>query len=236
MKITEDLPLSTIAADLPASRGLFESLGIDYSTSGPRSVGDAARAEGLDAEIVLAGLRRITSGKTESWDERPLGELIRHLIEQHHHFVRDELMSLTLWLSDLCAPWIRPAAELQSLRAAFTRLADTIFPHLHDEEIAFARIEALENARQSSETRPVNGELRARIHRLVEEHGTIAAQLRTIRELRMRLMTSNDVVPRLRRALEAIGDLEAHLHEYMFLENCILFPRAIALEEQIAAA
>jgi len=49
-------------------------------------------------------------------------------------------------------------------------------------------------------------------------------------------LTANDLVQLTRRALDAIGELEAHLHEYMFLENCILFPRAIALEEQLVTA
>jgi iron-sulfur cluster repair protein YtfE (RIC family) len=57
-----------------------------------------------------------------------------------------------------------------------------------------------------------------------------------VRKCHLRLESGNDLPPRCRTVLEAIGRLEAHLHEYMFLENCILFPRAVALQEQMTAA
>ena len=36
--------------------------------------------------------------------------------------------------------------------------------------------------------------------------------------------------------VEELATLEAHLHEYILLENCILFPRAAALEQAMAPA
>ena len=235
MKIKESVPIAAIAAEMPAARALFESLGIDYSCAGQRSLGDAAHAEGLDTEVVIAGLRRISSEKVETWQDRPLRDLTKHLVEEYHHFVRDEMVSLALWLSDLCAPPAKPAAELQSLRGSFSRLSEKLIPHLHEEEVVFAHIDAVEAAWQSNEAPHVDGDLRDHVQRLVGEHATMGAQLRTIRDLRLRLMTANELPPRTRRALDAVGDLEAHLHEYMFLENCILFPRAIALEQQAIA-
>jgi len=236
MKISENVPIAAIAVRMPAARRLFESLGIDYACGGQRSLADAAYAAGLDTQVVVAGLRRMRSDEGESWDDRPLRDLIQHLVSEHHHFVRDEMMSLALWLADLCAPPAKPGADLQLLRTAFSRLADAIIPHIHEEERVFMQIEALENEWQSSEPPHGDADLRGHLQRLITEHGTIAAQLRTIRDLRLRLMTANDLVPTVRRALDAIGELEAHLHEYMFLENCILFPRAIALEEQLVTA
>src|SRR5512142_415188 len=117
MKISESEAIVNIAAEMPAARALFETLGIDYCCSGPRSIADAAHEEGLDPEIVMAGLRRIAGEKTETWNEKPLRDLIEHLIHEHHHFVRDEMMSLALWLSDLCGPPEKPSPDLQSLRS-----------------------------------------------------------------------------------------------------------------------
>lgn len=53
-----------------------------------------------------------------------------------------------------------------------------------------------------------------------------------MRELRVRLADSNDVSPRCGQTLDDLATLEAHLHEYIFLENGILFPRASAFAEQ----
>ena len=236
MKITESVPIATIAAEMPAARALFESLGIDYACGGQRSLGDAAHAEGLDPEIVIAGLRRITPEHGEQWHDRPLRDLVQYLMNEHHHFVRDEMMSLALWLSDLCAPPAKPKPDLQSLRAAFTRLSEKVLPHLHDEEAVFGHIETLETEWHTGDPPHGDGDLGAHIQRLMADHATIAAQLRSIRSLHLRLMTEEELPMRIRRALDAVGSLEAHLHEYMFLENCVLFPRAIALEQQMMVA
>ena len=56
-----------------------------------------------------------------------------------------------------------------------------------------------------------------------------------IRELRLRLSDSDSLSPRCTALLDDLATLEAHLHEYIFLENAILFPRAAALAEQGAA-
>lgn len=236
MKIDGNLPIATFAADLPGAMAVFESLGIDYACAGNRSLNDAAHAEGIVPEVVIANLRRLKSGEhARSWNDRPLADLTHHLVEQHHRFVREELARIAMRLADLCgATGAHP--DLMSLRAAFARLSQMILPHLHhEEEKIFRAVEALEKTWQTNE--PLAGthdDLIAALRQLADEHGAIAAQLRTMRELRFRLADSN-LPPHCSLTLENIATLEAHLHEYMFLENCVLFPRAVALAEQAIA-
>lgn len=233
MRIDATLPISTIAAETPRAREVFETFGIDYACEGERSLADVARGEGLDPELLVARLRRVAQeDKTQSWNELPLADLVRHLTNQHHRFVREELALISFQLFELCAAPARPAADLQSLRSAVIRMSDILLPHLREEEDnVFRVIEALEASWHTGEA-PIDGELRARIGHMVTEHGTISAQLRTIRELRTRLEAGNETPQAPRVFLQSVAKLEAHLHEYMFLENCILFPRAVALQDQ----
>lgn len=236
MKIDATLPIAKIAAEVPGAMAVFESLGIDYSCAGERSLADAAYAEGLDPETLIRSLRGLRAvQRAESWNDRSPTDLVRHLVAEHHRFVRDELAAIALRLADVCSTPGGAHPDLQSLRAAFAKLSDVIIPHLRDEEEnVFRAIEAIENAWQLNQPPPViEGDLHAGILRIVGEHGTIAAQLQTIRELRLRLDASNDLSPRCRPILDGLENLEAHLHEYMFLENCILFPRAVVLQEQM---
>lgn len=233
MRIDGKLPIAGFAAELPGAIAVFESLGVDYACAGALSLDDAAHAAGIAPEVVLAGLRRLKPGQPmEPWNERPLSELTRHLAVRHHRFVREELAAIALKLADACTgPGVVPA-YLVSLRTAFTRLSDLVLPHMrHEEEETFRLIETVEKAWQSSEPHSAaNPDLHAALIRLTDEHGTITEQLRVMRELRVRLAESS--APALQRILEDLATLEAHLHEYMFLENCILFPRAAALAQQ----
>ena len=238
MKIDGNLPIARFAADLPGAMAVFETLGLDYACAGERSLDDAAHAEGIAPEVVLASLRRLMGvEKAASWNDRPLADLTHHLAEQHHRFVREELARIAMRLADLCASPGVTLPGLTSLRAAFTRLVAMILPHLHhEEEVIFRAIEAVEKAWHSNQPLPAaHEELTATLRQLVAEHGAVAAQLRTMRELRVRLAGSDDLPPGCGPTLEALATLEAHLHEYMFLENCILFPRAAALVEQVIA-
>ncbi len=236
MKIDGHLPISQIAAELPGAIAVFESLGLDYACAGDRSLDDAARAEGIDAEVVIASLRRLREAEhARSWHDRPLADLVHYLVAQHHRFVRDELGTLALRLADVCSTYGATTPDLASLRAAFTRLTDIIIPHLHREEQSiFLSVEAMENTWQSNEAPSAfPHDLGTDVRHLTVEHGMIAAQLRTLRELRLSLAQTNDLPARASAILDELESLEAHLHEYMFLENSVLFPRALALETEM---
>ena len=52
--------------------GGFESLGIDYVCAGDRSLDDAAHAEGIAPEVVIASQRRLKAvEQAESWSDSP---------------------------------------------------------------------------------------------------------------------------------------------------------------------
>lgn len=238
MKIDSKLPIATLAMEIPGATSVFESLGIDYACAGDRSLDDAAHAEGIDTEVVIAALRRLKAvDHAESWSDRPLADLVPYLVVQHHRFVRDELAAMALRLADVCTSPAAVEPDLLSLRAAFARLSEIVLPHLHHEEQnVFGAIEALESAWESNEPLAVTeGELTDHIRQLLLEHGAIAAQLGTMRELRLRLAASNELPAPCSSILDDLAGLETHLHEYMFLENCVLFPRAVALEAQTTA-
>lgn len=188
--------------------------------------------------MVIASLRRLKSAEqAESWGDRPLADLTHYLVAQHHRFVREELARIAIRLADLCSSPSGVQPDLMSLRAAFARLSEMILLHLHhEEEKVFRAVEALEKTWQSNEPlADTYAGLIATLRQLADEHGAIDAQLRTMRELRFRLADSNDLPPRCSLTLEDLATLEAHLHENIFLENCILFPRAAAIVEQAIA-
>jgi regulator of cell morphogenesis and NO signaling len=233
MKIDATRLTGTFAAEIPGAIGVFEALGIDYACFCDRSLEDAAHAEGIAPDVVIASLRRLkTVQDGETWSDRPLSDLTRRLVQEHHHFVRHELGRMAMLLSDLCTGQ-DASAGMRALRAAFTRLTETLLPHLLlEERDVFPAIEGMEEAWQSGERASPPADLTAALRRIADEHGVICAQLRAIRDLGLSL-DEDDLPPRWGTALENLAMLEAHLHQNMFLENWILFPRAAALAGQL---
>ncbi len=226
-------PVAKLADEVPGAMAVLEAFGVDYACAGELSLEDAAHAEGVEPEVLIAKLRQLKAVRNlETWNDRSLRDLIRHLDAQHHRFVRDVLARLSFRLADL------DAEELRPVRVAIARVAELVLPHLHREETdVFPAIAALEDAWQTGSPRPLlENELRREIWRLEDEHLAIAVRLREVRELRLKLEWIDDLPPRCREALESVAAFEANLHEYVFLENAILFPRAMAMDEQVAVA
>jgi regulator of cell morphogenesis and NO signaling len=233
MKIDGHEEIARLAAELPGAAPLFETLGLDYSCAGARSVEDAAYAEGIDPAMVVASLRRLAPvGRAESWSDRPLSDLMHYLVSEHDRLLRHELASIALRLAELCtAPGV-PDRNVVGMRAVFTKLAAIILSHIHHEEKrVFRSLEALEDAWQSNEPLSASASLPAEIGQLALEHGTMSALLRDLRTLRLRI-AANQPEPRCSSLLDDVATLEARVHEYMFLENTVLFPRALALRDR----
>jgi regulator of cell morphogenesis and NO signaling len=237
MNIDGRLPIAKLAAETPGARAVFESFGLDYACAGNRSLDDAAHAEGIAPSVVLDALRHWKgSEKPPQWNEWSLSALTRHLAEQHHRLVRDELSHLAVRMAEICTTPDGLPSYLLALREAFRKLSDLLLPHFHEEEeVSFRVIEALERTWQSGGAHATTiAALEPALRVLVEEHGAISAQLRIIRELRLRLDESESLTLQCSSVLDDLAALEAHLHEFMFVENCVLFPRASALAEHIS--
>jgi regulator of cell morphogenesis and NO signaling len=235
MEIHRKSAVAEVAASVKGAGAVFESFGIDYSCAGGRTIEEAARSEGADPDRVVGMLRDIPPSAAV-WPERSLTDLARHLVLQHHRLLREELTSVAIGLVAVCDPTAHPPSGLTRLRALFTRLTERILPHLHHEEQRMFRdIERLETLSKSRGGRRERG-LEQQIAEVVLTHGQISHELRMIRELRVELEGRSDLPDRVSTLLQRLAWLEAHLHEYMFLENCILLPRAIALEEELVMA
>lgn len=179
---------------------------------------------------------KTTDPRAELWNDRPLAELVHYLVSQHHRFVREELAAIAFRLSDFCTSPASADPALMELRAAFTRLSEVTLPHLHhEEEDVFPAVEALE--KQWEANAPLHaGSISASIRLLAKEHELIAEQLFRMRQLRLKLSEANELSARCTSTLNDIATLEAHLQDYMFLEDSVLFPRAEAIEEQAVAS
>jgi regulator of cell morphogenesis and NO signaling len=235
MKIERSSSIAKVAADVPGAMDVFEALGLDYACAGDLSVADAAHIAAIDPDAVVGRLRRLKSVRNAiSWNDRRLTDVMQHLTVEHHRLVSTEMRATAVCLADVCTAPAGAPLEVHSLRATFARLSDILLPHIREEEEnIFPLIERLERAWESGESQEDAEELRDRISRIVADHGQIAMLLRTMRNKRERLMMSDETPPSCQPILEGIGFLEAHLHQSMFLENAVLFPRAVALASQL---
>jgi regulator of cell morphogenesis and NO signaling len=170
------------------------------------------------------------------WQKGPLAELIDHIVSTHHAYVKSEVPRLEQLLAKVCTVHGQNHPELMSIQASFQALGAELSLHLMKEEnILFPYIKQMEasvNAGRGVPT-PMFGSVQNPVQMMVREHDSAGDALRSIRETSNGFTTPPDACISYQTLYRALLEFEADLHQHIHLENNILFPRAVAMEQAI---
>ena len=221
----------------PNATRVFEKLGIDYCCGGLKSLEEACEAKKLSLDAVLRSLDEAAHSPAETkreWKSAPLADLIAQILEKHHKFTREEIVRLNALVEKVCGVHGENHPELFSIRATFRGLANELSTHLMKEEmILFPYIlRAEESVLQQEPILPGPfGKVENPVRTMMQEHDSAGAALKAMREASANYAPPSDACVSFRTLYHALEDFEADLHQHIHLENNVLFPRAIALEQ-----
>jgi regulator of cell morphogenesis and NO signaling len=233
MLTTQDATVSEIAASSLAAVRVFERLGIDYCCGGKRPLADVCREKGYDLAAVESQLEEASKGQSQAardWNTAPLRELIEHIVNTHHEYLKRELAPIGARLDKVYRVYNqRYGPTLMGLPDVFARMRQELEMHIRKEEmILFPAISSFEAAGRAPRT--CFGTVANPIRMMEAEHEDAGSALAEIRSI-----TSNYAIPdyacvTYRSLMAGLQELEQDLHLHIHLENNILFPRAIAME------
>ncbi len=238
METITEKTVREIALENPASMPVFESLGIDYCCGGQRRLDDASRSAGVELDHLLrlidqAG-RDANAPVSPDWGARPLADLIEHIVNRHHAFVRQEIPRIEALLIKVSGKHGPAHPELHKIDALFRAMGQELSTHLFKEEhVLFPYIERMERAAAHGGPRPQAcfDSVTRPIANMIAEHDDAAALLQKIRELSAGYTPPAGACPTFQALYRALNDFERDLYQHVHLENNILFPRAIEMEQ-----
>jgi regulator of cell morphogenesis and NO signaling len=223
--IAPELTVAEIARMMPQAVAVFEEAGIDYSCRGARSLAEAAAGAGFTAEEMAARIADAPRDAATDWNHAPLGELTRFLAADHEQTIRTTLGELRQSI-ERCGP------EAKRIAVIFASYSTSVIAHiLNEERDLFPCIQYLEDAMNGSGG-GAKPRVSQRVLREMVEHEAFREKLRTMRELAWQL-PENEAVRDLRACL---GACSREVHQHIHLENNVLYPRAIALENAVKRA
>ena len=233
--------IGDIAAGSAAAINILEGYGIDYCCGGKRSFAEACRDKGLSPAKVASEISAAATARPEQskdWNTTPLRELIHHIISTHHEYLKLELPRLGKRLQKVVQVHHdnNPAA-LDELEKVYEGLWQELAMHMHKEELMlFPAIERYEAATKSGLPLPPApfGSIANPIGVMEREHDSAGAALARIRELTVDFQVPGYACSTYRAMLDGLKALEADMHAHIHLENNVLFPRVVALEERFA--
>ena len=244
MKLDSRRTVRELAIEIPNATRTFEKLGIDYCCGGSRSLDDACMHAHVEMEEVLNELARgsvklSADPAGQDFGNRPLNQLIENIVGTHHAYVKQEIPRLQRLLHKVVSVHGKAHPELAKIRDVFQGMADELTAHMMKEErILFPYIVAMENAvtNHRPKPRPAFGTVSNPIHMMELEHDSAGTALKDIAAFSSNYEPPDGACFSYRTLYTALKEFETDMHQHIHLENNVLFPRAIAMENAVAAS
>jgi regulator of cell morphogenesis and NO signaling len=241
MPTTTEKNVAQIAIENPNAARAFEKLGIDYCCNGKRSLEEACAAANVSVDDVAKRLEESAKEPANAPDLSALSltELMAHIQDTHHGFIREESPRIRELAAKVARKHGEAHPELLEVREIFDALADELSVHLmKEEQILFPYIRVMEEAKIQNDPGPpaMFGTVANPIRMMEREHDGAGDALRTLRSVTKNYTLPEDACTSYGVLFESLKNFEADLHRHIHLENNLLHPRALAMEERSRGA
>lgn len=241
MDETTQTTVGALAERSARARRVLSLLGIDYCCRPERSLADASRGASAEANEVLELIARKESSTVSEapvdWNAVPLAEITAHITVHHHRRARRLLVDLLEDIEALISSHPERRREHRLLREALQHLADDLIPHMVKEErFIFPYIDSMLRPMGPDDSIliPLFGTIEYPLRSIRHDHSEDAALLDTIRELSQNFESPAGTCDGEKRFVRNLADLHSDLSAHIRLENEVLFPRAVSMEQQLA--
>lgn len=239
--IQEGAMITDIVASDYRTADVFKRYGIEYCCVDNQSLTSVCQMKGLDTKAVISELR-VAVRETNISNSIRYGEwhidfLTDYIVNVHHQYLRNAIPPLKDYIEELYKSHKAEYPYLNDIHKLVASMSRQFTPHMkHEEEIIFPYIRQIAHAYYSKESYAslLVRTLRKPIEDVVEqEHELIADTL-----IELRLITNHYTPPENaclshKVAFSKLKEVDTDLVQHMFLENDVLFPRALAMEKEL---
>ena len=236
-----DMTIGEIVAADHRAAAVFDRYGLDFCCHGRRTIDEEAREAGIDVSAVLDELDSVLSTPARGGPRfQTLGcprPDVVHRRQPSRVRARGHPIAARSHrkIADVHG---RRHPELEQIARIFEGVAAEMTTHMtREERILFPFIVRLASAVGRDERPPDApfGMIEHPIRMMEAEHESAGAAMAQIRALTSGYRPPVDACTTYRVCLQELEAFEQDLHEHVHLENNILFPTALRMEEQLTA-
>ena len=236
MNITKNHIVGEVVSKDYRSASIFRANKIDFCCKGNVTIEEVCQKNQINSEKLIGELNHMVSQANEStsnfgsWD---LDLLTDYIVKKHHRYVAAKVPELKAYLNKIAKVHGSRHLELLKIEELFSASAYELLSHMQKEEtILFPHIQKLVSTTDS--TPPPFGSVQNPIQMMMHEHEVEGERFRIIAELTDDYTPPSDACATYKVAFSMLQEFEEDLHHHIHLENNILFPKAIQLEEKFA--
>ena len=232
MAITATKTVRELAVEVPNATRVFEKLGIDYCCGGDQPLEDACVHADVAIDDVLRALEQgldTSATSAHDWNTAPLGQLVDHIVDKHHTYVKAEVPRLKELIAKVVAAHGKNHPELERVQVAFSELANELAAHLmKEEQILFPYLKQMASSAGCGPS--CFGTVQNPIRVMMLEHDGAGEKLREMRQDTNNYALPQDACLSYSTLFAGLVEFEQDLRQHIHLENNILFPRAVRME------
>jgi regulator of cell morphogenesis and NO signaling len=219
---------------------VFSKYKIDFCCKGNRTVNEVCEKQNIDSETLLQSINEAVQSENNGsidFNSWPLDLLADYIEKTHHRYVEDKTLILIPFLDKLCKVHGENHPELFKINELFTGCAGELSQHMKKEELMlFPFIKRMVKIKESNGvlSQPSFGTVSNPIAMMMQEHETEGDRFSEIARLTHNYTAPDDGCTTYKVTFAMLKEFEEDLHKHIHLENNILFPKAMTLEQEFA--
>ena len=217
---------------------IFKKFGIDFCCGGGISVTDACKSFNADeAEVrkALEDLDNALSSTDKDFNSWPIDKLLNFIVEEHHAYVREAIPMVAQFVNKVKNVHGENKPNVSEISDVFMQLSGELLSHLEKEEqILFPYAKHLLAVESGLEFKsPHFGDVSNPVRVMMAEHDDAGEALWKIEALTEGYNPPKGACATHQVSYAYLKEFMDDLMQHIHLENNILFPKIIALEQKI---
>jgi len=211
---------------------VLEKYNIDFCCKGKLSLQEACRDKGIDVLDILTEMESVqkdAGGRSMPFVEMSQAQLVNHIIVHHHYYVRKAMPVIMGQLEKIAAKHGEHYPYMIKVKELFGIIQNEMDQHMRKEEVVlFPRIVEVERELGIDPNLQIPKDyLSGPISMMENEHDQAGDIMFQIRALTNNYKVPSGACTTFQVCLAGLSEFENDLHQYVHLENNILFPRVL---------
>jgi len=239
--IDGSLPVADIVKSDYRTADVFLKYDIEFCCGGKWPLEMVCASKKLDVALLIAELekasRTVQVSNNLRFDEWSAGFLADYIVNVHHQYLKTALPVVVEYVKRFLDGHLKKFPELEKLQPLVNKLHDDFLLHMQQEEdIFFPYIKQIAHAHFHREpygsllVRTLRKPLQEVSH---QEHVLLSKLLTEMREITRQYNIPAGACVTHRVTFSKLKELDYDLVQHMYMENDILFPKAIQLEKDL---
>ncbi len=226
-RFSQDLTVAQVALRFPKSLAILQRHHLDFCCGGHESLLAACAAHELDPDRLWDELAKSSDAETDvvSADALDTDQVIKVIVEKHHHYVRQAVPEIQLLLEKVCSAHGEANTSLLVLRSDFKRLSKALLTHMEIEETQIFPAVSAQLQEDGGYYHVFTHRPDVQLRELESDHDLAGLLIKKIRQLTADYSAPDHACATWRAAFSKLHEFDNNLMEHVHLENNVLFER-----------